>query len=316
MILIAHRGCSYPGYNQNTIRSFEKVIEQGVPAIEIDVQLDADGHLPIVHNLDLTEVSTGTGQVMSAPSTYLKTLYAGKPERGEDRIPFLEEVLDLFAAQPQGEGKAKRPVLHMELKGNDTGLPAGHMVRAYLDDGRLTKDDILVSSFNWAELKQIRTLCPELDIALLDGSIRRAPLLEKCPGGEPYFSKLFAYGDEDYMLPRFPKLDKNLGLLETLCPEGPVFDGLKDEIKICLSGGYYNDFLLEEAQKMKAASVNLWFETVDKAFVDQAHARGLKVLVYTINREADLLRAANMGVDGIFTDFYEQSREVLKDYLK
>ena len=33
MILIGHRGCSYPGYNQNTIRAFNKVAQEGVPAV-------------------------------------------------------------------------------------------------------------------------------------------------------------------------------------------------------------------------------------------------------------------------------------------
>ncbi|MCG8566096.1 MAG: hypothetical protein MI747_13545 [Desulfobacterales bacterium] len=311
MILIAHRGCSYPGFNQNTIRSFEKVIEQGVPAIELDVQLDADGDLPIVHNLDLTQVSTGTGQIMSSSTDYLKSLHAGDPQRGKDRIPFLREVLDLFAATPV----EKRPVLHMELKGNDTGLPAGEMTREYLDDGRLAKTDILVSSFNWAELKQIHTICPELDLALLDGAIRRQPLLDRLPDSEPYFSDLFAYGEEDYMLPRFPTLDENLALLERLCPPGAIFDGLKVELECCLSGGYYTDFLFDEAQRMKAKSVNLWFQSVTKDVVDRAHGEGLAVLLYTINGETDLLKAADMGVDGIFTDFYSQSREVLKDYL-
>ena len=311
MILIAHRGCSYPGYNQNTLRSFEKVIEEGVPAIELDVQLDADGNLPIVHNLDLTMVSTGTGQVSTSSSAYLKSIHAGDPNRGEDEIPFLEEVLALFA----GIEASKRPVLHMELKGNGTGRPSGAMVRAYLDDGRLEKGDILVSSFNWHELKQIRTLCPELDVALLDGAIRRGPLMERVPESEGYISELFAYGEEDYMLPRFPELSKNVALLEKLCPKGPIFDGLKGEIETCLSGGYYTEALLDEAVAMKAASVNVWFQTVTPAFVEEAHKRGLKILLYTINAKEDLLKAAEMGVDGIFTDFYSEACEVLKAYL-
>ncbi len=311
MILIAHRGCSYPGFNQNTLRSFEKVIEQGVPAIELDVQLDADGDLPIVHNLDLTQVSTGTGQIMSSSSDYLKSLYAGDPKRGKDPIPFLREVLDLFAATPA----ENRPVLHMELKGNDTGIPAGEMTREYLDDGRLSQTDVLVSSFNWNELRQIHTICPELDLALLDGAIRRRPLMEKLPESEPYFSDLFAYGEEDYMLPRFPELPENLALLEKLCPPGKIFDGLKAELETCLSGGYYTDALLEEALKMKARSVNLWFQTVTKAFVDKAHANGLLVLLYTINDKDDLIQAAEMNVDGIFTDYYSESREILKNHM-
>jgi len=63
MILIGHRGCSYPGYNPNTIRAFDKVTQEGVPAIEFDVQLCGDGELVVFHNLDLKEVSNGKGKV-------------------------------------------------------------------------------------------------------------------------------------------------------------------------------------------------------------------------------------------------------------
>ena len=61
MIFRGHRGCSYPGYNQNTIRAFDKVAQEGVPAIEFDVQLCGDGQLVVDHNLDLEEVSNGKG---------------------------------------------------------------------------------------------------------------------------------------------------------------------------------------------------------------------------------------------------------------
>ena len=43
MIFRGHRGCSYPGYNQNTIRAFAKVAQEGVPAIEFDVQYMVTG---------------------------------------------------------------------------------------------------------------------------------------------------------------------------------------------------------------------------------------------------------------------------------
>ena len=48
MLVIGHRGCSYPGYNQNTIRAYKKVIADGARAFEIDVQLTKDGQLVVV----------------------------------------------------------------------------------------------------------------------------------------------------------------------------------------------------------------------------------------------------------------------------
>ena len=41
---------------------------------------------------------------------------------------------------------------------------------------------------------------------------------------------------------------------------------------------------------------------VDREYVDDAHARGLKVVPYTINQREDVLAAAEAGVDAVITD--------------
>ena len=308
MLLIGHRGCKYPGYNQNTIRSFEKVASEGVPAIEFDVQLCADGELVVVHNLALEEVSTGRGKVSDTDAATLKQLHAGDPARGKDRIPFLSEVFDFFAAQAPG----RRPSIHMELKGHNTGRPAGELYSAYVASGRLDMSDLLVSSFNWRELAALRKVCPEARIALLDGAIRRNVLVEKTGvDAERYFPDLFAYGNEDYMLPRFAALDQNRALLDATCHDPRIHSILVDEMRACLSGQYYSDELIDAALAMGAVSLNLWYRTVCPQFVEKAHAAGLAVLVYTVN-DADELRAMSaMGVDGVFTDCYADALRVL-----
>ena len=308
MILIGHRGCFYPGYNQNTIRAFRKVADEEVPAIELDIQLCADKELVVVHNLDLEQVSTGKGQVSAIDSKSLKQLYAGDPERGHDEIPLVEEVLNFFASiEP-----SKRPAAHLELKGKGTGIPTGTLLNSYFESGKFRREDILVSSFNWDELRSIRTICPEIRVALLDGAIRRSHLLEKIPqGGEKYFRTIFAYGDEDYMLPRYPNLEENLRFLNEHCPDTNIRTLFAQEIKDCLSGVYYTDELLDIASEMNAVYVNLWFNSLQESFVEKAHQKGLRILVYTVNKEEDLMHMAQMGVDGIFTDFYQQSAEIL-----
>jgi glycerophosphoryl diester phosphodiesterase len=311
MMLIGHRGCKYPGYNQNTVRAFEKVTSEGVAAIEFDVQLSADQELVIVHNLDLEEVSTGTGEVSSTDSDTLKTLFAGDPAQGEDRIPFLGEIFDFFASCPA----EKRPAIHMELKGNNTGRKAGELFNEYVVAGKLNISDILVSSFNWNELEAIRKICPEVKIALLDGAIRRNRLLEKTgPEAEQYFAELFAYGNEDYMLPRFSTLKDNLELLDRICPESEIHSKLAQEINDCLSGKYYTEKLLDSAVSMKATSVNLWYRTVSPVFIEKAHARKLAVFVYTANQPEEWIALSDMKVDGIFTDYYAKAARTLADY--
>lgn len=311
MLLIGHRGCKYSGYNQNTIRAFEKVVAEGVPAIEFDVQLCADKQLVVVHNRDLEEVSTGKGSVSHTKSATLKSLYAGDPARGKDRIPFLPEVFDFLSSL----AKETRPAIHMELKGGDTGRQSGELFMEYVAAGKLDMSDLVASSFNWKELTAIAEVCPMAKIALLDGAIRRDRLLEKIGReAEPHFSKIFTYGNEEYMLPRFSTLAENLSFLDQKCCDPRIRSLLAEEVEACLGGGYYTDELLDTASAMKAASINLWYRTVTPAFINKAHARGLAVFVYTVNAPDDLLAVAKFGVDGIFTDYYADSVKFLRDY--
>jgi glycerophosphoryl diester phosphodiesterase len=50
-------------------------------------------------------------------------------------------------------------------------------------------------------------------------------------------------------------------------------------------------------------SIHIRLDRVGRRFVDAAHRRGLKVFVYTVNREEDFRTLEAMGADGVFTDF-------------
>ena len=187
MLLIGHRGCSYPGFNQNTIRAFEEVTSQGIKAIEFDVQLSSDDKLVVVHDLNLEKVSTGKGNVCDTDSATLRELYAGDQSIKGDRIPFLSEVFDFFSScSPE-----KRPGIHLELKGSNTGKKAADLFMDYLTEEKLVLSDLLVSSFNWEELKAFRQVYPQVKIALLEGAIRRAELIKKTGSvAAKYFEKI------------------------------------------------------------------------------------------------------------------------------
>ena len=54
---------------------------------------------------------------------------------------------------------------------------------------------------------------------------------------------------------------------------------------------------------LEAVSINPWLPTVTQKMVDEAHKHDLQVLVYTVNKPADIEKMRNLGVDGIFTNF-------------
>lgn len=56
------------------------------------------------------------------------------------------------------------------------------------------------------------------------------------------------------------------------------------------------------AQRLGAYSVNIEFSVIDEELVNDAHSRGLKVFVYTVNREQDWRRLQQLSVDGVFCD--------------
>jgi len=59
------------------------------------------------------------------------------------------------------------------------------------------------------------------------------------------------------------------------------------------------------AQDLGAVSVHTGIALVNQDFVNDAHGRGLKVFVYTVNHPDDLRRVRAMGADGVFTNYPE-----------
>lgn len=64
-----------------------------------------------------------------------------------------------------------------------------------------------------------------------------------------------------------------------------------------------------EIEALKGESLNQSLRQVSPGKVRQAHDRGVKVLVYTVNKPEDAARLAKMGVDGIFTNFPDMKVE-------
>ena len=302
MLIIAHRGCYYDGYNQNTLRAFRRVFDEGVRALEVDVQKTSDDYLVIVHDLELDEVSNGSGPVAGTSSATIRGLLAGDPLRGRDAIPFLEELLDLAEEYPF----ENRPVLHLELKGRDTGAPVAGVVTGKIAEGRFAAHHFLVSSFIPEELRQFSSHCPQVDVALLAGAVNRAQLIETCPGIEPYLAVFFAYPQEAFMLPRASSADDIEGLAAAGgCPT-EVAEMLRGEMRRAENGAGRADDLVAAARAHNAVSLNLWHQSVTPDIVAGAHAAGLRVLAYTVNTQADAQRMRDLGVDGFFTDFYNR----------
>ncbi|MEM7019860.1 MAG: glycerophosphodiester phosphodiesterase family protein [Pseudomonadota bacterium] len=59
------------------------------------------------------------------------------------------------------------------------------------------------------------------------------------------------------------------------------------------------------AQLLDAWSIHPSLGLVNKAFVEDAHRRGIKVFPFTLRHEKDVAFLQEIGVDGVFTDYPE-----------
>ena len=89
----AHRGYhDKPRIPENSMAAFRRAIENGFGA-ELDVHLMRDGHLAVIHDASLKRTAGADVLVEDLTAEELKTY---RLEGTDERIPLLEEVLELF----------------------------------------------------------------------------------------------------------------------------------------------------------------------------------------------------------------------------
>ncbi|MCJ7613161.1 glycerophosphodiester phosphodiesterase [Candidatus Bathyarchaeota archaeon] len=148
MLKIGHRGAR--AYEpENTLRSFQRAIELGVDAVELDVRRTLDNEIVVLHNADLNKTTDGRGSVSELTLDEIKRLVT---EKGE-KIPTLEEALQFLG---------KRVKILVELK--ETGIE--EKVLDLVHKKGLT-DNVIVISFHEEALRKVR----ELDDTVATGLI-------------------------------------------------------------------------------------------------------------------------------------------------
>jgi glycerophosphoryl diester phosphodiesterase len=146
VIVIAHRGAS-AAFPENTVEAFHGAREAGADWVELDARRTADGALVVHHDAVLADG---------------RTIVDLARDELPPAVPTLAEALDACA----GMG------VNIEIKNNPpdpdldpTELVAEGVVALLAERGG--RDEVLISSFNPATLRRVRSLAPELATALL-----------------------------------------------------------------------------------------------------------------------------------------------------
>ncbi len=152
-LVIGHRGAM--GHEtENTLASVQKALDLGVDMLEIDVFQLKTGETAVFHDETVDRLTNGEGEIEAYNLTDMQELVLD----GGHKIPLLEDVLNLIDNQVG---------LNIELKGAGTSDQVNFITKNYIENKGWSPDNIVISSFDWDELREMRKLNKDIKIAVL-----------------------------------------------------------------------------------------------------------------------------------------------------
>ena len=153
VLRIGHRGSK--GYvAENTLESINHAILLGVDGIEIDIFKCLSGELVLAHENDLKRLTGKSGQLEKLTLDELKKFLV----IGKYKIPTLTDVLTRIEA----------PLfVNIELKGLNTARATSQIIADLSENTSWNLNSFIVSSFNWDELEQFRSIDKHTPVGVL-----------------------------------------------------------------------------------------------------------------------------------------------------
>jgi len=169
-LLFGHRGCS-KAFPENTLAAFKGILDYGIPGVELDVHMCGTGELVVIHDFN-TKRTTGVDSVIEKTSyEEIRRMDAGSffsPEFKGERIPMLEEVLDLLGTQVYYD---------IEIKHENLSYgPLEKKLLGIIERYGIT-DRVIISSFNPIAVKGVKKMAPEIPTAVIYSKSPRVPFI-------------------------------------------------------------------------------------------------------------------------------------------
>ncbi len=308
--IVGHRGARglFP---ENTLEGFRQCLAMGLRTFELDVGMTADGVVVVAHDTALNPAITrdASGEWLSGgeklihemtfaalggydvgrirPASAYRLAHRAQKAAEGARIPTLDAVLGL-AADSRFIIEMKTDPRHPEW----TAKPAvlADAVLAVVDAAGAA-DRVILESFDWRGPRYIRRIRPELRTAWLtrEETVRDAALwwdgLAPADFGHSVPAAVAAQGD---------------------AAQGDAAQGDAAQVDAAQGDAAQGDAAQGAlAERVGRKTSVIWapaFETLTRAAVAEAHALGLRVIPWTINRRSMLRRAFAWCVDGVITD--------------
>jgi glycerophosphoryl diester phosphodiesterase len=156
--IVAHRGIPTES-PENTIASFQRAVELGADAIELDVRLTADKIPVVYHYFYLQENTSASGAIFDFTLEQLrdvKVFCKNNPAAKYGRISTLSEILERFGGKIGFE---------IEIKGPEPEAP--EIIGGVLNEFKNFWNSFEITSYEPALLLSVQKTCPGLIVDLL-----------------------------------------------------------------------------------------------------------------------------------------------------
>ena len=288
--IYGHRGAR-GDLPENTLESFKYLFKNNINAYETDILISKDLIPVITHDfrLDPSFTKDNEGNWITDENIIIFDLsydellkfdvgslnklsrygrrFVNQKTLENQKIPKLSELLELSS-----KNKSENLLINLEIKStpdeeNLTPTPE-EMVKLVMQEVNKSnlQNKIIISSFDWRTLTEIKNLYPEISRAYLS-FLQQAGIKIKNTiyNRSPWMSYLPFF--EKYEL---PKIIKSQG----------------------------------------GKALHPYHKDITKKLVDISHQENLPVNVWTVNKDYDMLKMVEYGVDGIMTDYPLKLKEL------
>ena len=291
--LQAHRG-GRGLMPENTLAAFAKALDIGVTTLELDVGVAQDGVVVITHDRHLNpdiirnaqgrHLSERGATIMSMPYAELQRFDAGRLKPGSN-------YAKTFAQQQAVDGE-RIPALTalFEL-----------VKKRGANDVRFNIETKLSPNAPG------ETLPPEPFVRAVIGEIRKAGLTSR--------TTIQSFDWRTLQIAQKEAPEIVTVYLSSQQGAGDTVQIGKPGASPWLAGFDVDDYAGSVARAVKAAGGTVWspnYRDVTEPLVRDAQSLGLKVVPWTVNDDADLVRLLDWKVDGLITDYPDKLRALMK----
>jgi len=157
-IVFAHRGASGVCF-ENTMKAFEKAVDQGAGGIELDIQLTEDGVPFVIHDPGLSRLAGVKKMISSMTSTEIRRIRVGRRYKRlfyGHRIPTLIEAVSFCEMHGL--------TLNVELKETVSDRP--ELIKMIVDIISVV-ESVHISSFDYRLLEVVKEESKRMETAFL-----------------------------------------------------------------------------------------------------------------------------------------------------